>query len=192
VKRLEKNMLNEITQDASERMQKSLDALVNNFKKIRTGRAHPSILEGVQVSYYGSDVPLSQVANISVEDGRTLSIVPWEKPMVPVIEKAIMSSNLGLNPATAGENIRVPMPPLTEETRKGYIKQARSEAENARVSVRNVRRDANGDLKDLLKEKEITEDDQRRGEDQIQKITDKYVAEVDALLEQKEKDLMEI
>lgn len=185
-------MLNEITQDASERMQKSLDALVNNFKKIRTGRAHPSILEGVQVSYYGSDVPLSQVANISVEDGRTLSIVPWEKPMVPVIEKAIMSSNLGLNPATAGENIRVPIPPLTEETRKGYIKQARSEAENARVSVRNVRRDANGDLKDLLKEKEITEDDQRRGEDQIQKITDKYVAEVDALLEQKEKDLMEI
>ena len=185
-------MLNEITQDASERMQKSLYALVNNFKKIRTGRAHPSILEGVQVSYYGSDVPLSQVANISVEDGRTLSIVPWEKPMVPVSEKAIMSSNLGLNPATAGENIRVPMPPLTEETRKGYIKQARSEAENARVSVRNVRRDANGDLKDLLKEKEITEDDQRRGEDQIQKITDKYVAEVDALLEQKEKDLMEI
>lgn len=185
-------MLNEITQDAGERMQKSVDALVTNFKKIRTGRAHPSILEGVQVSYYGSDVPLSQVANISVEDGRTLSIVPWEKPMVPVIEKAIMTSDLGLNPATAGENIRVPMPPLTEETRKGYIKQARQEAEGARVAIRNIRRDANGDIKDLLKEKEITEDDQRRGEDQIQKITDKHVAEVDSLLEQKEKDLMEI
>ncbi|MGB0204170.1 MAG: ribosome recycling factor [Neptuniibacter sp.] len=185
-------MLNEITQDATERMQKSVESLVNNFKKIRTGRAHPSILEGIQVSYYGSDVPLSQVANISVEDGRTLSIVPWEKPMVPVIEKAIMTSDLGLNPATAGENIRVPMPPLTEETRKGYIKQARQEAENARVAIRNIRRDANGDIKDLLKEKEITEDDQRRGEDQIQKVTDKHVAEVDGLLEQKEKDLMEI
>lgn len=185
-------MLNEITQDAAERMQKSVESLVTNFKKIRTGRAHPSILEGIQVSYYGSNVPLSQVANISVEDGRTLSIVPWEKPMVPVIEKAIMTSDLGLNPATAGENIRVPMPPLTEETRKGYIKQARQEAEGARVAIRNVRRDANGDLKDLLKEKEITEDDQRRGEDQIQKVTDKHVAEVDSLLEQKEKDLMEI
>ncbi|WP_415889320.1 ribosome recycling factor [Neptuniibacter sp. SY11_33] len=185
-------MLNEITQDAAERMQKSVESLVTNFKKIRTGRAHPSILEGIQVSYYGSNVPLSQVANISVEDGRTLSIVPWEKPMVPVIEKAIMTSDLGLNPATAGENIRVPMPPLTEETRKGYIKQARQEAEGARVAIRNVRRDANGDLKDLLKEKEITEDDQRRGEDQIQKVTDKHVAEVDGLLEQKEKDLMEI
>ena len=139
-------MLNEITQDATERMQKSVESLVNNFKKIRTGRAHPSILEGIQVSYYGSDVPLSQVANISVEDGRTLSIVPWEKPMVPVIEKAIMTSDLGLNPATAGENIRVPMPPLTEETRKDYIKQARSEAEKGRVSVRNIRRDVLSDM----------------------------------------------
>ncbi|MGH1431864.1 MAG: ribosome recycling factor [Neptuniibacter sp.] len=185
-------MLNEITQDATERMQKSVESLVTNFKKIRTGRAHPSILEGIQVSYYGSDVPLSQVANVSVEDGRTLSIIPWEKPMVPVIEKAIMTSDLGLNPATAGENIRVPMPPLTEETRKGYIKQARQEAENARVAIRNIRRDANGDIKDLLKEKEITEDDQRRGEDQIQKLTDKHVSEIDGLLEQKEKDLMEI
>lgn len=185
-------MLNEITQDADERMQKSVETLVIQFKKIRTGRAHPSILEGVYVSYYGSDVPLSQVANISVEDGRTLSIVPWEKPMVPVIEKAIMTSDLGLNPATAGENIRVPMPPLTEETRKGYIKQARQEAENTRVSVRNIRRDANSSLKDLLKEKEITEDDEHRGEDQIQKLTNKHVAEIDSLLEQKEKDLMEI
>ncbi len=185
-------MLNEIVQDAGERMQKSADALVENLKKIRTGRAHPSILESVHVSYYGSDVPLSQVANIAVEDGRTLSIVPWEKQMVPVIEKAIMMSDLGLNPSTAGDNIRVPMPALTEETRKGFIRQARQEAENGRVAIRNIRRDANSDLKDLNKEKEITDDDLRRGEDQVQKLTDKFVAEIDKLLEQKEKDLMEI
>ncbi|MBE9396047.1 ribosome recycling factor [Pontibacterium sp. N1Y112] len=185
-------MLNEIAQDAETRMKKSADALVENFKKIRTGRAHPSILETVQVPYYGSDVPLSQVANISVEDARTLSIVPWEKPMVPVIEKAIMKSDLGLNPSTSGENIRVPMPALTEETRKGYIRRARAEAENARIAIRNIRRDANGDLKDLLKEKEITEDDERRGEDRVQKLTNQFVAEVDKLLEQKETDLMEI
>ncbi|MDF2181767.1 ribosome recycling factor [Neptuniibacter sp. CAU 1671] len=185
-------MLNEIVQDAGERMQKSADALLDNLKKIRTGRAHPSILESVHVNYYGSDVPLSQVANISVEDGRTLSIIPWEKQMVPVIEKAIMMSDLGLNPSTAGDNIRVPMPALTEETRKGYIRQARQEAENGRVAIRNIRRDANSDLKDLNKEKEITDDDLRRGEDQVQKLTDKFVAEIDKLLEQKEKDLMEI
>lgn len=185
-------MLNEIVQDAGERMQKSADALVDNLKKIRTGRAHPSILESVHVNYYGSDVPLAQVANISVEDGRTLSIIPWEKQMVPVIEKAIMMSDLGLNPSTAGDNIRVPMPALTEETRKGYIRQARQEAENGRVAIRNIRRDANSDLKDLNKEKEITDDDLRRGEDQVQKLTDKFVAEIDKLLEQKEKDLMEI
>ncbi len=185
-------MLNEIAQDAQERMQKSLEVLANNLKKIRTGRAHPSILDTVTVSYYGSDVPLSQVANISVEDGRTLSISPWENNLAPEIEKAIMKSDLGLNPSSAGAVIRVPMPMLTEETRKGYIRQARQEAEKGRVSVRNVRRDANGDLKDLLKEKEITEDDQRRGEDQIQKLTDKFIAEVDKLLEEKEADLMEI
>lgn len=185
-------MLNEISQDAQTRMQKSADALVENFKKIRTGRAHPSILESIMVPYYGSDVPLTQVANVSVEDARTLSISPWERPMVGAIEKAIMKSDLGLNPATAGEVIRVPMPALTEETRKGYIRQARQEAENAKIAIRNIRRDANGDIKDLLKEKEITEDDQRRGEDQIQKLTDKFVAEVDKLLEVKEKDLMEI
>jgi ribosome recycling factor len=144
------------------------------------------------VHYYGSDMPIQQVANVNVEDARTLSIIPWEKNMVPEIEKAIMKSDLGLNPATAGDVIRVPMPALTEETRKGYIRQARGEAENARVAVRNVRRDANGDIKDLLKEKEITEDDARRGEDQIQKETDKHVAEIDKLLAQKEKDLMEI
>jgi ribosome recycling factor len=185
-------MITEIVQDADQRMSKSVDSLIEQFKKIRTGRATPAILDSVMVHYYGSDMPIQQVANVNVEDARTLSIIPWEKNMVPEIEKAIMKSDLGLNPATAGDVIRVPMPALTEETRKGYIRQARGEAENARVAVRNVRRDANGDIKDLLKEKEITEDDARRGEDQIQKETDKHVAEIDKLLAQKEKDLMEI
>lgn len=185
-------MIEEIREDAKERMQKSVQSLVDNFKKIRTGRAHPSILDTVKVSYYGSDVPLSQVANINVEDARTLSITPWERPMVPEIEKAIMKSDLGLNPATAGTVIRVPMPALTEETRKGYIRQARQEAENARVAIRNIRRDANSDLKELLKEKEITEDDERRGEDAIQKATDSAIADVEQHLQNKEKDLMEI
>ncbi len=185
-------MINEIVQDADQRMSKSVDSLVEQFKKIRTGRATPAILDSVMVHYYGSDMPIQQVANVTVEDARTLSIIPWERNMVPEIEKAIMKSDLGLNPATAGDVIRVPMPALTEETRKGYIRQARGEAENARVAVRNVRRDANGDVKDLLKEKEITEDDARRGEDQVQKATDKHVAEIDKLLAQKEKDLMEI
>ena len=185
-------MITEIVQDADQRMSKSVDSLVEQFKKIRTGRATPAILDSVMVHYYGSDMPIQQVANVTVEDARTLSIIPWEKNMVPEIEKAIMKSDLGLNPATAGDVIRVPMPALTEETRKGYIRQARGEAENARVAVRNVRRDANGDIKDLLKEKEITEDDARRGEDLVQKETDKHVAEIDKLLTQKEKDLMEI
>ncbi len=185
-------MITEIVQDADQRMSKSVDSLVEQFKKIRTGRATPAILDSVMVHYYGSDMPIQQVANVTVEDARTLSIIPWEKNMVPEIEKAIMKSDLGLNPATAGDVIRVPMPALTEETRKGYIRQARGEAENARVAVRNVRRDANGDIKDLLKEKDITEDDARRGEDQVQKETDKHVAEIDKLLTQKEKDLMEI
>jgi ribosome recycling factor len=184
-------MINEIVQDAEARMKKSAEALVENFKKIRTGRAHPSILDSITVSYYGSDVPIQQVANVSV-DARTLTIIPWEKKVVSDIERAIHKSDLGLNPSTNGDVIRVPMPALTEETRKGYIRQARTEAENARVAIRNIRRDANGDLKDLLKEKEITEDDSRRGEDQVQKLTDKYVAEVDSLLAQKESDLMEI
>lgn len=185
-------MIDEILADAEERMQKSVLALTDNFKKIRTGRAHPSILDSVQVPYYGSDVPLSQVANVNVEDARTLTITPWEKPMVPDIEKAIMKSELGLNPSTAGMVIRVPMPPLTEETRKGYTRQARAEAENARVAIRNIRRDANGDVKDLLKEKEITEDDDRRAQDAIQKLTDKAIADVDSHLQTKEADLMEI
>nr|WP_218927596.1 ribosome recycling factor [Halomonas glaciei] len=173
-------------------MKKSVEALNSNFNKIRTGRAHPSILDAVTVEYYGSQVPLSQVASVNVEDARTLSIVPWEQGMVPKIEKAIMTSDLGLNPASAGTVIRVPMPMLTEETRKGYIKQARSEAENARVAVRNVRRDANGDFKSLLKDKDITEDDQREGEDAIQKLTDKYIAEIDKALTAKEQDLMQV
>ena len=185
-------MIDEIIQDADLRMGKSVESLVAQFKKIRTGRATPAILDSVSVSYYGSDMPIQQIANVTVEDARTLSIIPWEKSMVPVIEKAIMKSNLGLNPSTAGSVIRVPMPALTEETRKGYIRQARAEAENGRVSIRNIRRDANGDIKDLLKEKEITEDDARRGEDQIQKLTDKFIADVDQLLVAKESDLMEI
>ncbi|MCJ8337781.1 MAG: ribosome recycling factor [Pseudomonadales bacterium] len=185
-------MLNEIIQEAEARMQKSTSALVDNFKKIRTGRAHPSILDTVKVDYYGSMVPLSQVANISVEDARTLAIIPWEKPMVPEIEKAIMKSSLGLNPATSGERIRVPMPALTEETRKGFIRQARAEAENGKVSVRNARRDANSHIKDLLKEKEISEDEDRKSQDKVQQLTNKFVAEIDVLLEKKETDLMEI
>lgn len=185
-------MIEDIKQDAEERMGKSVLALVDNLKKIRTGRAHPSILDTVKVSYYGSDVPLSQVANINVEDARTLSISPWEQQMVPEIEKAIMKSDLGLNPNSAGAVIRVPMPALTEESRKGYVRQARSEAEGARVAIRNIRRDANSDLKELLKEKEITEDDERRAEDAIQKLTDRFIAEVETHLQKKETDLMEI
>lgn len=185
-------MINDIKKDAESRMKKSVEALNSNFNKIRTGRAHPSILDAVTVDYYGSQVPLSQVASVNVEDARTLSIAPWEQGMVQKIEKAIMTSDLGLNPASAGNVIRVPMPMLTEETRKGYIKQARSEAENARVAVRNVRRDANGDFKSLLKDKDITEDDQREGEDAIQKLTDKYIAEIDKTLAAKEQDLMQV
>ena len=185
-------MIEDVKKDAAERMAKAVEALGNNFNKIRTGRAHPSILDGIMVNYYGSDTPLKQVANISVLDARTLSLSPWEKNMVPEIEKAIMKSDLGLNPVTTGELMRIPMPPLTEETRKNYIKQARSEAESARVSIRNIRRDALGLLKELQKEKEISEDEERRAQDEVQKITDKYVAQVDTALAAKEKDLMEI
>lgn len=185
-------MINEIRDDADDRMNKTLEALDVAFKKIRTGRAHPSILDSVMVSYYGADTPLNQLANINVEDGRTLAVVPWEKPLIPEIEKAIMKADLGLNPATSGEVIRVPMPALTEETRKGYIRQAREEAEKSRISIRNIRRDANGDIKELLKEKEVTEDDARRGEDTIQKVTDKHIESVDQALAAKEKDLMEV
>ncbi|MFD2192123.1 ribosome recycling factor [Pistricoccus aurantiacus] len=185
-------MIDDIRKDAEKRMKKSLEALQTNFHKIRTGRAHPSILDAVMVDYYGNPTPINQVASVNVEDARTLSVVPWERSMVPKVEKAIMTADLGLNPATAGNVIRVPMPMLTEETRKGYIKQARGEAETARVAVRNVRRDANNDLKALQKDKDISEDEEHRGTEAIQKLTDKYIAEIDKLLESKEHDLMQV
>ncbi|TGD74088.1 ribosome recycling factor [Mangrovimicrobium sediminis] len=185
-------MINDIKAEASERMEKTLEALGHNFNKIRTGRAHPSLLDGLRLDYYGADTPLNQVANINVEDARTLTVSAWDKSMVPAIEKAILKSDLGLNPATAGEVIRIPMPMLTEETRKGYIRQARQEAEAARVSVRNARRDAMAMLKDLQKEKEIGEDDERRGQDDVQKVTDGFIARIEKMLEEKEADLMEI
>lgn len=185
-------MIEDIKKDAESRMKKSVEALQGEFVKIRTGRAHASLLDHLTVEYYGSEVPLNQVANVVASDARTLLVTPFEKQMVPVVEKVILNSDLGLNPATAGSAIRVPMPPLTEERRKDLVRVVRGEAEQARVAVRNIRRDANNDLKALLKEKEISEDDQRRAEDQIQKLTDRYVAEVDALLEKKEKELMEI
>jgi len=185
-------MINDIKKDAEGRMKKAVEALSNNFNKIRTGRAHPSLLDGVMVNYYGTDTPLSQVANINIEDARTLAVSPWERNLVPEIEKAIMKSNLGLNPSTNNGLIRIPLPMLTEETRKVFIKQARAEAENGRVAVRNVRRDVLGDIKALLKDKAISEDDDRRAQDEIQKITDKFIAEVDKTLAAKEVDLMSV
>ena len=185
-------MIEEIKEDASERMDKTLVALDAAFAKIRTGRAHPSLLDNISVDYYGAATPINQVANITVEDGRTLLVAPWERPMIPEIEKAILKSDLGLNPSTSSDNIRLPMPPLTEENRRDLTKIARSEAENARVAVRNIRRDANSDLKDFLKEKEITEDEERRGQDLVQQLTDSKVKQIDAALEAKEADLMEI
>lgn len=185
-------MIDDIKADAEKHMKKSLEALSASFNKIRTGRAHPAILDSVHVNYYGQDTPLKQVASVNVEDNRTLTVSPWEKNLIPTIEKAIMASDLGLNPATSGDIIRVPMPMLTEETRREMVKQAKADAEHARVSIRNARRDANNDLKELEKEKEITEDDQRRGEDDIQKLTDRYIADVDKALKAKEDDLMAI
>jgi len=185
-------MINDIKKDAETRMQKSIEALKGELTKIRTGRAHPSLLNHITVDYYGSEVPISQVANISIEDARTLTVTPWEKPMVQAVEKAIMTSNLGLNPATSGTVIRVPMPPLTEERRRDLIKVVRNEGEQSKVAIRNIRRDANSDIKGLLKEKEISEDDARGGEDSIQKITDKYIVEVDKVVEAKEQDLLAI
>lgn len=185
-------MINDLKKDAEERMKKTVEVLGLNFNKIRTGRAHPSLLDTIRVSYYGNETPLNQVATIGIEDARTLTVTPWERNMVPEVEKAILKSDLGLNPSTAGTVIRIPMPALTEETRKGYIKQARQEAEQARVSIRNIRRDVLADVKELLKEKEISEDDERRAQDEIQKLTDRYIAEVDKALTAKEADLMEI
>ena len=185
-------MIDDIKQDTEERMGKALEALGHNFNKIRTGRAHPSLLDSIRLEYYGAETPLNQLANVNIEDARTLSVVAFDKSITPDIERAIMKSDLGLNPATAGEVIRIPMPVLTEETRKGYIKQARAEAESARVSVRSARRDALGMLKDLLKEKEISEDEERRAQEAVQKLTDAYVAKVESALTEKESDLMAI
>ncbi|HEX7030595.1 MAG TPA: ribosome recycling factor [Gammaproteobacteria bacterium] len=185
-------MIEDLKKDADKRMDKSVQSFGTELGRIRTGRAHTSLLDHITVEYYGSEVPLSQVANVSAEDSRTLMVQPWEKQMVAVIEKAIMTSDLGLNPATAGQIIRVPLPPLTEERRRDLIKVVRAEAENARVAVRNVRRDVLGDIKDLLKEKEISEDDERRAQDEVQKLTDRHVAEIDAMLAKKEQELLEI
>ncbi|MEL6214357.1 MAG: ribosome recycling factor [Pseudomonadota bacterium] len=184
-------MIDEIQQDADERMGKSVDSLRTEMQKIRTGRAHTSLLDHITVEYYGTEVPLSQVSNLGVEDARTLTVTPWEKDMVGPVEKAIMNSDLGLNPATAGTVIRVPLPPLTEERRKDMIRVVRNEAENGRIAIRNIRRDALGDIKEMLKEKEIGEDDERRAGDVIQGMTDKHVAAVDAVLAEKESELME-
>lgn len=184
-------MINDLKKDSEQRMQKSIEALEQGFSKVRTGRAHPSILNGVMVSYYGSDVPLNQVANVSAEDSRTLLVQPFERQMVSTIDKAIRESDLGLNPITA-DAIRVPLPALTEETRRDMQKIARNEAEGAKIAIRNIRRDVLGDIKSLLKEKEISEDDERRASDDIQKITDKYVAEVDKRLADKEAELLKV
>ncbi|ALP42075.1 ribosome recycling factor [Aeromonas schubertii] len=185
-------MINEIKNDAKERMQKSVDALKSQMSKVRTGRAHPSLLDGIQVEYYGSATPLKQLANVVAEDSRTLALTVFDRTMIQAVEKAIMSSDLGLNPATAGTTMRIPLPPLTEERRRDLTKVVRAEAENARVAVRNIRRDANADLKALLKDKEISEDDDRRAQDDIQKLTDTFVKLVDEALAAKEKELMEI
>ncbi|MGB5304959.1 MAG: ribosome recycling factor [Gammaproteobacteria bacterium] len=185
-------MIDEINKDASERMRKTIEALKQSLGKVRTGRAHTSLLDHLTVDYYGSQVPISQVANIGVEDARTLTVTPWEKPMVQPIEKAIMSSDLGLNPATAGTVIRIPMPPLTEETRRDLVKVVRHEGEGAKVAIRNIRRDANHDFKELLKGKEISEDEDRKAQEQIQRLTDKFVGEVDKVLTVKESELMEV
>ncbi|MDX1405270.1 MAG: ribosome recycling factor [Woeseiaceae bacterium] len=185
-------MIDDIKKDAGERMDKSIKSLEQALTKIRTGRAHTSLLDHITVEYYGTEVPLNQCANVNVEDSRTLTVTPWEKNMVQPIEKAIMSSDLGLNPATAGTVIRVPLPPLTEERRKDMIKLVRNEAEGGRIAVRNIRRDALSDIKDLLKEKMISEDDEHRAHDEIQAITDKHVATIDKILERKESELMEV
>ncbi len=185
-------MINDILKDSKTRMEKSVDALKGQLSKIRTGRAHPSLLDGIQVSYYGASTPLRQVANVSVEDARTLTISVFDKTLIQPVEKAILQSDLGLNPMSAGTTIRVPLPPLTEERRRDLVKVVRNEAEGARVAVRNIRRDANADLKTLLKDKEIGEDDERKAVDEVQKLTDAFVKKVDEVLADKEKELMEV
>lgn len=185
-------MINEIKQDAQTRMKKSIEAFKAELLKIRTGRAHVSLLNHITVDFYGSQVPIGQAANLTVEDARTLAVTPWDKSLVPVIEKAIMSSDLGLNPSTAGAVIRVPMPPLTEERRRELVKVVRELAENARIAVRNIRRDANSDLKSLLKDKDISEDEDHKGQELVQQVTNQSTDEIENLLQTKEKELMEI
>jgi len=185
-------VINDIIKDTKVRMEKSVEALKSQLTKVRTGRAHPSLLDGIMVSYYGADTPLRQVGNVSIEDARTLAITVFDKSLTAAVEKAIMASDLGLNPMSAGTIIRVPLPPLTEERRKSLVKLVRGEAENGRVAVRNIRRDANADLKALQKDKEISEDDERRAADEIQKITDSFVKKIDEVLAEKEKELMEV
>ena len=185
-------MISDITKDAEKRMAKAVEALQQELAKLRTGRAHPSLLDHIKVEYYGSEVPLSQAASVTVLDPRTLGITPWDKSLTKVIEKAILNSDLGLNPATTGDLIRIPLPPLTEERRKDMIRVVRHEAENARVAIRNVRRDANQHLKTLVKNKEVSEDDERHAEEKIQQLTNAVIARVDQMLAAKEKELMEI
>ena len=185
-------MINEILDDAKKRMSKSVDALKGELARLRTGRANTALLDNIKVDYYGSPTPLSQVANVTVADSRTLGVQPWEKGMVRVIEKAILESDLGLNPMSAGEIIRIPIPPLTQERRLNLVKLVKSEGEGGKVAVRNIRRDAISHIKELLKEKEISEDDERRAEDLVQKLTDSSVASIDKLLKEKEEELMEI
>lgn len=185
-------MLAEIKADARARMSKSLENLRHELAKIRTGRAHPSLLEHVHVDYYGSDVPIGQAASVTVEDARTLSVTPWDKSMVSVIEKAILKSDLGLNPSTAGQVIRIPLPPLTEERRRDLTKVVHQEGEHAKIAIRNIRRDANHHIKELLKEKEISEDDEHKAEHDIQEVTNVAVAKVDEIVAEKEKELLEI
>ena len=182
----------EIRKSTEQKMDKSLEALKHDLAKVRTGRAHTGLLDHIQVDYYGSMVPLTQVANVGLGDARTITIQPWEKKMGPVIEKAVRESDLGLNPATAGDIIRVPMPALTEERRKELVKVVKQEGENARVAVRNLRRDANNHLKELLKKKEVSEDDERRAQDDIQKLTDRHIADIDKLIAEKEKEVMTV
>lgn len=185
-------MISNIHSSAKTRMEKTIESLIGALTKLRTGRAHPSLLEQIMVPYYGNDTPLSQVATINVSDARTLLVTPWEKNMVPVVEKAILTSSLGLNPATSGNAIRIPLPPLTEERRRDLTKLVKQEAENARVAVRNIRRDANHEVKELLKAKEVTEDEVRRSEDAVQKLTDQFIKQIEEHMEKKEAELLEI
>ena len=185
-------MINEILDDAKKRMNKSVDALKNELIRLRTGRANTGLLDSIKVDYYGNPSPLNQVANVTVSDSRTLSVQPWEKSMVPIIEKAILESDLGLNPMSAGDNIRIPIPPLTQERRLDLVKLVKSEGEGGKVAIRNIRRDAISSIKELLKDKEISEDDEHRAEEQVQKLTDSFIATIDTVLKEKEEELMEI